>query len=98
MAPLTFTHADPFIARLAELCREWPTGSRWVVLRSRSAAEPSRQVCPVLGAAVGALQGASALRARWQNGRLGRVGFDEDGWVFELIDRAMNLFVPGVAA
>ena len=32
------------------------------------------------------------------DGLLGRVGFDEDGWVFELIDRAMNLFVPGVAA
>ena len=98
LAPLTFTHADPFVARLAELCDELPTGSRWVMLRSTSAAEPSRQVCPVLGAAVGALHGASALPARWPNGLLGRTEFDDDGRVFELIDRAMNAVVPGAAA
>ena len=36
LAPLTFTHADHFVARLAELCRERATGSKWIVLRSRT--------------------------------------------------------------
>ena len=68
------------------------------IVRAVNDTRDNDTVGAIVGAAVGALHGASALPARWRNGLLGRTGFDDDGRVFELIDRAMNLFVPGVAA
>jgi hypothetical protein len=32
LAPLTYSHADPFVARLAEPCPERPSGPEWVLV------------------------------------------------------------------
>ena len=68
------------------------------IVRAVNDTRDNDTVGAIVGAAVGALHGASALPARWRDGLLGRTGFDDDGRVSELIDRAMNPFVPGVAA
>jgi len=50
----------------------------------------------IVGAAVGALHGASGLPERWKAGLLGRTESHDDGQVFELIDRACMTFRSGV--
>ncbi len=45
-------------------------------------------VAAIVGAAVGALHGKDALPQRWRTGLLGRLGADDDGALFALIDRA----------
>jgi ADP-ribosylglycohydrolase len=47
----------------------------------------------VVGAAVGALHGASALPERWRVGLLGRTRADDDGHVQKLTDLAVERFV-----
>lgn len=44
----------------------------------------------IVGAAVGALHGASALPKRWTENLTGRTAKDDDGRVFELVDRAIE--------
>ncbi len=44
----------------------------------------------IVGAAVGALHGATALPARWQMGLLGRTTADDSGHVFRLIESAIR--------
>ena len=52
-------------------------------------------VAAIVGAAVGALHGKEALPKRWIDGLAGRVVADqEDGVMFDLIDRADRQFVP----
>jgi ADP-ribosylglycohydrolase len=46
----------------------------------------------IVGAAVGALHGRRALPEEWVSGLLGRTAEDDDGYVFELIDRARRRF------
>src|SRR5207249_1965925 len=46
----------------------------------------------IVGAAVGALHGRSALPERWRRGLLGRTAEDDDGRVFELIELARRRF------
>ena len=45
-------------------------------------------IAAIVGAAVGALHGRSALPERWIEGLSGRTSVDDDGRVFELIDQA----------
>lgn len=45
-------------------------------------------IAAVVGAAVGALHGRSAMPQRWIDGLSGRTSVDDDGRVFELIDQA----------
>ena len=44
----------------------------------------------IVGAAVGALHGTEALPDRWRRGLLGRTRADDDGRVFELIEKARH--------
>jgi len=48
----------------------------------------------IVGAAVGALHGASALPNRWRDGLLGRTRDDDDGRLFELLGMARTVFGP----
>ncbi len=43
-------------------------------------------VAAIVGAAVGALHGRDALPSRWLDGLSGRLGADDDGHVFEVLD------------
>jgi ADP-ribosylglycohydrolase len=52
-------------------------------------------VAAIVGAAVGALHGLSALPVRWTAGLLGRTASDDDGQVFRLIARAGEAFGYG---
>lgn len=51
----------------------------------------------IVGAAVGALHGASALPQQWIDGLLGRTGDDDDGQVFRLLAQAGDRFGHGVS-
>lgn len=51
----------------------------------------------IVGAAVGALHGASALPAEWINGLLGRTTVDDDGQVFRLLAQAGDRYGYGVS-
>ena len=52
----------------------------------------------IVGAAVGALHGASALPRRWVDGLLGRTGADDDGQVFRLIEETRRRWWDGARA
>jgi len=49
-------------------------------------------IAAIVGAAVGALHGKSALPERWLTGLLGRTKASDDGYVFELINRSKRTF------
>ena len=49
-------------------------------------------IAAIVGAAVGALHGEDALPRRWRDGLLGRTTADDDGRIFELLDRAEMRF------
>ena len=51
----------------------------------------------IVGAAVGALHGASALPSQWIDGLLGRTTADDDGQVFRLLARAGDSYGYGVS-
>lgn len=51
----------------------------------------------IVGAAVGALHGASALPAEWIDGLLGRTTVDDDGQVFKLLAQAGDRYGYGVS-
>jgi len=46
-------------------------------------------IAAIVGAAVGAIHGASALPERWRRGLLGRIGDADDGQVFRLVEAAV---------
>jgi ADP-ribosyl-[dinitrogen reductase] hydrolase len=48
----------------------------------------------IVGAAVGMLHGVDALPRRWREGLTGRTTTDDDGRMFELIERAKSRFWP----
>lgn len=48
----------------------------------------------IVGAAVGALYGKSGLPARWIEGLSGRTKADDDGRVFEILDRTIKIWGP----
>jgi len=50
----------------------------------------------IVGAAVGALHGKSAIPDRWRKNLLGRTGQDDDGHVFELLEEARVRWWEGV--
>lgn len=52
-------------------------------------------VAAIVGAAVGALHGVSALPQRWRDGLLGRTGVDDDGRIQSLIARARATWLEG---
>lgn len=54
-------------------------------------------VAAIVGAAVGALHGAAAFPERWRSGLLGRTREDDDGRVFELIERARSFMPPAAS-
>jgi len=47
-------------------------------------------IAAIVGAAIGALHGASALPASWRAGLLGRTGASDDGVIFRLIEAAVR--------
>ncbi len=49
----------------------------------------------IVGAAVGALHGEAALPKRWRDGLLGRTTADDDGHLFQTLDRLENPFLGG---
>lgn len=51
-------------------------------------------IASIVGAAMGAAYGTAWIPARWREGLLGRTGANDDGRVFELIDAAVDRFVP----
>ncbi len=51
-------------------------------------------IAAIVGAAVGALHGRSALPSRWIDGLSGRVHESDDGTVFALIDAALERWGP----
>ena len=50
-------------------------------------------VAAIVGAALGALYGAAAIPARWRRHLLGRLGADDDGHLFELLDQTRRLWL-----
>jgi len=58
------------------------------IVRAVNDTRDNDTIAAVVGAAVGALHGRDALPRRWRDGLLGRSGADDDGRVFELIERA----------
>ena len=54
-------------------------------------------VAAIVGAAVGALHGSAAFPARWRDELLGRTREDDDGRVFQLIERARQFRAPCLA-
>ncbi len=59
------------------------------IVRAVNDTRDNDTIAAIVGAVVGALHGRAALPRRWVDGLLGRTGEDDDGRVFELIDRAV---------
>ena len=62
------------------------------IIRAVNDTKDNDTVAAIVGAAVGALHGEHALPAHWRNGLVGRTTADDDGRVFELLDRAELAF------
>ncbi len=58
------------------------------IVRAVNDTRDNDTIAAIVGAAVGALHGVDALPARWRDGLLGRLSFDDDGALFALIDAA----------
>lgn len=58
------------------------------IVRAVNDTRDNDTVAAIVGAAVGALHGADALPTRWRDGLLGRLGADDDGALFALINEA----------
>ena len=65
------------------------------ILRAINDTLDNDTVGAIVGAAVGALHGASALPARWRKGLTGRTGPDDDGAMFRMVDAAHDRFWQG---
>lgn len=48
----------------------------------------------IVGAAVGALHGKEALPRRWRDGLLGRLGADDDGALFDVLEETRRIWFP----
>lgn len=63
------------------------------ILQAVNGTKDNDTIAAIVGAAVGALHGRSALRPDWLEGLLGRTRADDNGRVFELLKRAREKFV-----
>lgn len=57
------------------------------IVRAVNDTRDNDTIAAIVGAAVGALHGVEGLPPRWRNGLLGRTGADDDGRVFDLLER-----------
>ena len=62
------------------------------IVRAVNDTKDNDTVAAIVGAAVGALHGEEALPRRWRERLLGRTTADDDGRVFELLDRTESVF------
>ena len=62
------------------------------IVRAVNDTKDNDTIAAIVGAAVGALHGEDALPRRWRDGLLGRTTADDDGRIFELLDRAEMRF------
>jgi ADP-ribosylglycohydrolase len=62
------------------------------IVRAVNDTRDNDTVAAIVGAAVGALHGYSALPERWRAGLLGRTERDDDGRYFQIVDAAFNRF------
>jgi ADP-ribosylglycohydrolase/Mg-chelatase subunit ChlD len=62
------------------------------VIRAVNDTKDNDTIAAIVGAAVGALHGKSALPERWITGLLGRTNGHNDGYIFRLIDEARQRF------
>jgi ADP-ribosyl-[dinitrogen reductase] hydrolase len=58
------------------------------IVRAVNDTRDNDTIAAIVGAAVGALHGTNALPERWRTGLLGRLAENDDGKVFELIEKA----------
>jgi ADP-ribosylglycohydrolase len=58
------------------------------IVRAVNDTKDSDTIAAIVGAAVGALHCRAALPERWVRGLKGRIGYSDDGRVFELLERA----------
>jgi ADP-ribosyl-[dinitrogen reductase] hydrolase len=63
------------------------------IVRAVNDTKDNDTVAAIVGAAVGALHGRSAIPDRWIEGLLGRTTADDDGRVFDLIDETLDRWV-----
>jgi ADP-ribosylglycohydrolase len=62
------------------------------IVRAVNDTRDNDTIAAIVGAAVGALHGRSALPERWRAGLTGRTGRDDDGRVFELLELCLGQF------
>ncbi len=62
------------------------------IIRAVNDTRDNDTVAAIVGTAVGALHGETALPERWRSGLLGRTRSRDDGHVFELLDNALQVF------
>ena len=65
------------------------------IVRAVNDTKDNDTVAAIVGAAVGALHGVSALPERWRRGLLGRTREQDDGRVFEVTGEAQRIFAVG---
>lgn len=68
------------------------------IIRAVNDTKDNDTVAAIVGAAVGALHGTSALPERWRAGLLGRTTAHDDGQVFRLIEQARQRWWPADGA
>lgn len=67
------------------------------IVRAVNDTKDNDTIAAIVGAAVGALHGRKGIPERWIQNLSGRTSDrEDDGHVFDLIDRARNLFWPSV--
>jgi ADP-ribosylglycohydrolase len=64
------------------------------IIRAVNDTKDNDTIAAIVGAAVGAIHGREGLPNRWIEGLLGRLGGDDDGHVFEIIDAAARRWQP----
>jgi ADP-ribosylglycohydrolase len=67
------------------------------IVRAVNDTRDNDTIAAIVGAAVGALHGRSALPQRWIAGLAGRTGADDDGRIFDLIEQVRERFGRGVS-
>jgi len=62
------------------------------IIRAVNDTRDNDTIASIVGAAVGAMYGKNAIPQRWIEGLLGRTSSNDDGKVFDLIEKAKNVF------
>jgi ADP-ribosylglycohydrolase len=68
---------------------------REAIIRAVNDTKDNDTIAAIVGAALGALHGDTSLPDHWRDNLLGRLGADDDGKVFQLIDDALQRFLKG---